>query len=369
MNSLPEKLKNDVKFKRYIKNFFNAKMINYNSEAVLEVELTNRCNVRCLYCGIYSGKKIYNIDFHILVKFINDFVKYSKDSGFETASVSLSGGDPLLYPDFIKLIKFLKNNRIPYGIKANPSTVTPEHIDILRENLCSMVKMTFVGEDSIYQKYRKGDSFPLLSEKTKLIIKKGIPVIWHFTVGRFNFENLIESLPEVNRIKPSAVSLGRIADIGKKGIPLSDIHLPPEKYKEFLKSLLVFFYQNHRYGFNLMFKEKLWIPLLVELGLLDLEDLPKNKISLGCDAYNRLMTITYEGNILACGLIPSITFGSVYNGNSISNLDNTRPISTQDKSVCHSCKFGLYCRGCRGIALANTGSLYNKDPQCWLEDP
>jgi len=178
---------------------------------------------------------------------------------------------------------------------------------------------------------------------------------------------------------PDALSLGRIARIGRlENAQDSFPDFTPLEFKAFLTAVLYFLYKNRQHGFNLMFREKLWVPLLCELALLNLEDLEctqDEKVCLGCDAYSRVVTLNYKGKLLLCGLLPSYQYGSIYeNSDSLKKILFRRPLTLEPPSPCHSCSFRLFCRGCRGIALASLasggsagGSLYNKDPQCWVE--
>lgn len=359
----------DEVFKRYIQNFFHRKVEAYRKEAVLEIELTNRCGLECPYCGIYSGDTLYDLDPDTLQSAILAYKDHAVRAGFSSMPLSLSGGDPLLYKHFPELLDFLTQQNLPFGLKANASSITEDKLALLKNAPCRVIKITVVGDASIQKTYRGRDTLPVVMEKTALVKRCDIPVVWHFTVGTFNVKNIHSVFHLVTECKPNAIALGRVAHIGKMhaGNTRADT-MPPNEYRDFLLDLLAFFYRNKRHGFDVMFREKLWVPLLAELGLLDIHSLPgSDPIRLGCDAYNRLITLTYKGDILSCGLMPSCIQGSMNDpSDTVQACFSKRPLSLDTLSPCHTCAYSAFCRGCRGIALANTGSLYNKDPQCWI---
>lgn len=67
----------------------------------LEIQLTERCNIRCRHC--YQGDKgTRELNLDVLIKCLDEFVK------LQGLRVILSGGEPLLYSKFFKLNDYLK---------------------------------------------------------------------------------------------------------------------------------------------------------------------------------------------------------------------------------------------------------------------
>jgi radical SAM protein with 4Fe4S-binding SPASM domain len=291
-------------------------------------------------------------------------------SGIKQVSLSLSGGDPLLYSRYQELVDFLVEQKFPFCLKANPSSLSENDADFLKGSTCQMVKMTFMGSRILHDRYRGIDTYETLVEKTRLLQNNTIPVVWHYSVGKFNAFPLRQILDSVLTARPDGFAIGRIARIGKLQHDRGSFEeFSPQEYRAFLNSILVFFYNNKKQGFNLMFREKLWVPLLCELGLLDIERWPQDgKPALGCDAYCRLITLRYTGDLLPCGLLPSLRCGSIHaNKAAIQEAIASKSLDLRSSSPCHSCSYGSFCRGCRGIACGMGGDPYTKDPQCWVQ--
>jgi radical SAM protein with 4Fe4S-binding SPASM domain len=141
------------------------------------------------------------------------------------------------------------------------------------------------------------------------------------------------------------------------------VDIRPESFKNFLKQVLLFFYNHKRHGFNLVFKEKLWIPFLCEEGLLSEADLLQPGIRLGCDARERLLVLTYTGELIGCGLLPEPVFAQTGESHFYDVIRSGVGESVLENDPCEPCKYLEVCRGCRGVA---GGSAAGKDPQCWL---
>lgn len=339
-----------------------AKADDFKKRHILEIELTNQCSIGCFYCGATTDSKPVHLDFEILCDTIRHFSK-SRVQNSIIPHFSFTGGDPTEYPYFEELMVFLRNNNINFSLKLNPSTLTDSIYKLILESACESVKLTFMGLKS-QVKYRKKDNPEILSSATTQFHNYGIPVVWHFSIGEFNRADLIDSLDFVLDNRPTAVSIGRLARVGKLNEKNYPIDIQPEDFRAFLKHMLLFLYNNKRHGFNLVFKEKLWVPFLCEEGVIESADLLKSNLRLGCDAIERLLVLTYSGDLIGCGLLPSPVLANICDKNFygfISSTNNKNEIP--DNDPCAQCKYFEVCRGCRGVAEGSSGK---KDPQCWL---
>lgn len=61
----------------------------------LQVALTNRCQLRCVFCSVAERELKQEWDYEELLKAIDDFI----DCGIKTIEFS-GGGEPTLHPDF-----------------------------------------------------------------------------------------------------------------------------------------------------------------------------------------------------------------------------------------------------------------------------
>ena len=65
------------------------------------VELTNRCNLNCLWCGSNIGGD--NISYDNAIKAIDKY---------KPRHISITGGEPLLYKHLIDFVDYCKSKRL-----------------------------------------------------------------------------------------------------------------------------------------------------------------------------------------------------------------------------------------------------------------
>jgi radical SAM protein with 4Fe4S-binding SPASM domain len=353
-------------FKTYLNALFLEKVTDYGNRNILEIELTNRCSIGCFYCGATTDSRHIFLNFPTVCNTMCRFTE-SRMSRSIIPHVSLTGGDPVEFPYFERLMVFLRDRpiheRIRFSLKLNPSTLTGPIHKMIADAGCETVKLTFMGLSG-QEKYRKKDTLEKLSAATRRFNEDGIPVVWHFSLGEFNREDLLGSLDFVVENRPAAVSVGRLARVGRLNGNNYPADIRPDEFKDFLKQLLLFFYNNKRHGFNLVFKDKLWIPFLCEEGLLSEADFLKPGVRLGCDAGERLLVLSYAGDLIGCGLLPEPVLSRAGDSDFYDVLRSDMGKQTLPADdPCTSCRYAAVCRGCRGVA---GGTSAGKDLQCWL---
>ena len=96
--------------------------------------ITDECDQRCKHCYIFSGKGCQQLtsmtwkQMQEVVANCEDFCKvYGRIPYFY-----ITGGDPIIHPDFWKLMVLLKSKNIPFTLMGNPF-----HLD---DEICQMEK-------------------------------------------------------------------------------------------------------------------------------------------------------------------------------------------------------------------------------------
>lgn len=87
----------------------------------LSIKLTNRCNYACFYCGYHSKlinikqpRKVFNIDFDVFKKIIDDA------ASLKTDEISLLGsGEPFLHAHIYEMIDYIKRKGLRLSILTN----------------------------------------------------------------------------------------------------------------------------------------------------------------------------------------------------------------------------------------------------------
>ena len=100
--------------------------------------ITDECDQRCKHCYIFSENNNKKIEYMTcgqmedVVANCEDFcIMYNRAPYFY-----ITGGDPILNPDFWYLTELLKSKGIPFSVLGNPYHITDEVCRRLKENGC-----------------------------------------------------------------------------------------------------------------------------------------------------------------------------------------------------------------------------------------
>lgn len=100
----------------------------------LSIELTYKCGLNCVYC---SSDANFNQEDYIDINRIKEILMEVKNK-FHVETISLSGGEPFLYPPFNELYAFLKENQFKIliytsGLYKNENETHPLSKEMLRK--------------------------------------------------------------------------------------------------------------------------------------------------------------------------------------------------------------------------------------------
>lgn len=158
------------------------------------IELLNACNLNCLHCYNNSGNNNSCIPLDVLIR----VVKEAEDN--KISMISLSGGEPLLYPHLFELLKYIQENtQLKVSIVTNGTLISKS---LISKILSVISKNRFVfqisidGATSCTNDYVRGiGSFDMLQSGIKVLEEIGIHFYFHMVLNKMNigdFEQMIE---------------------------------------------------------------------------------------------------------------------------------------------------------------------------------
>ncbi len=101
-----------------------------------QIELTSRCNERCVHCYIPHDLKLYDITDEMYYSTLEQLSKMN------VLSVTLSGGEPMMHPHFLEFLKAAKKYDFYVNILSNLTLLNDEIVEAMKDGNVSSVQVS-----------------------------------------------------------------------------------------------------------------------------------------------------------------------------------------------------------------------------------
>lgn len=332
--------------------------------------ITDECDQRCKHCYIFSEdncKKLDSMNWNEMQEtFYNclDFCRmYQRLPYFY-----LTGGDPILHPDFWKLLGLFKEHEIPFTILGNPFHLTDQVCQELKSYGCEKYQLSLDGMRETHDWFRKPGSFDITLEKIGCIKRAGIRAVIMTTVSGTNIDEIPDIIDTVVAHKADVFAFARYCPTSEE----KDVGIEPLRYRKLLEDCDRKFKEYEAAGCETYFNKKdhLWTLYEYETGAFQIPKTAKEgMIYGGCNCGNCHLTILPTGDLYACRRIQNSKVGNVFTDRIadvwIGRMEEYREYQKFEK--CAKCELLAWCRGCPAVASGHDGDFYAADPQCWKE--
>ena len=333
--------------------------------------ITDQCDQRCKHCYIFSADACKKPDAmswgQLQEAFYNcmDFCQvYNRLPYFY-----LTGGDPILHPDFWRLLKLLQEHGVPFTILGNPFHLDDRVCRRLKEYGCEKYQLSLDGLRETHDWFRKPGSYDCTLEKIGCLNRAGIRSVVMTTVSRANIR-------EVPGIIDAVVAAGAKVFAFSRYVPSGgelDSSMTAQEYRSLLAECAGKFREYEAAGCETYFNKKdhLWTLYEYEIGEFRIpEAAAKGVIYGGCNCGNCHITILPTGEIYACRRVADSCVGNVFTDRLadiwVTELERYREYGKFSK--CSRCRLLAFCRGCPAVAKGTGGDFYGADPQCWADE-
>lgn len=359
--------KNDIKY--FLQPILNEKIINPSFKSKnflsqcfdinppldsLNILLTNSCNLRCAHCYVNAGKKLEKeLSGSDWMKTIEEAKKLG------VFSVNISGGEPLLHPDFWKITKFLASKKQFYSnLNTNGTLLKNAHLELLSLAFSS-VQISIDGDNQKRHDRFRGVAgcFDSSINAIKMLIDYGIETNVAFSLSPENISSLDGVVKICEDAGVNILNIGLVANIGRAKLNesvfvgrdfLDVVYQKIKNISERKSNLNILF----PFRFN-----KIW----------NKKNIKKKYI---CDGdNNQILFIMADGTAMPCDKLPPDIFGC---GNvmdkSLSEIWLSKKMTTfklmenTDILECKNCNLLKICGGaCVARSFQKTGSLHFGD--------
>lgn len=119
----------------------------------LFLELTTRCNERCLHCGSYCGEVQNN---ELTLEQYKTFLDQIKeDFDIDDFMICITGGEPLLRKDFFCIMDYVNKLGFNWGMTSNGTLITPEIAEKLALVGMKTISISIDGLEETHDAFRQ----------------------------------------------------------------------------------------------------------------------------------------------------------------------------------------------------------------------
>ena len=257
--------------------------------------ITDECDQRCKHCYIFSGegcKELKSMTWKQMTEVVTSCEDFCKVYG-RVPYFYITGGDPILHPDFWKLMVLLKSKKIPFTLMGNPFHLNDEICRMLKVCGCEKYQMSLDGMRETHDWFRKPGSFDLTIEKIGCLNRAGIKSVIMSTVSKTNMDEIPDIIDEVVKAKAKVFAFSRYVPTGGE----VDTSMTPEEYRKLLEVCDAKYKAYEKAGCETYFNKKdhLWTLYEYETGQFKLpESTEAGMIYGGCNCGNCHITIIYN---------------------------------------------------------------------------
>ena len=304
----------------------------------LFLEITPFCNEHCLHCGSRCGD--IDVKDMLTVEEIKDtLIQVRKDFDISKMRLCITGGEPLLRPNFFEIMEFANNIGFAWGMTSNGTLITRE---IARQLKKAGLRTVSISVDGLKENHEWFRQSPGSYEKTLEGIKNLLAVkISHVQITTVVYHKNIDELDAMyEEFKKVGVRSWRVINIEPIGRAREneELMLSKDEYKRMFD-----FIREHR------FDDKMEVTYGCShyLGV-DMEREVRKWYFL-CNAGVYTASIMYNGDIGACLDIerrPELVQGNIRKDNLKEVWENKFEVFRNDYrkvGKCADCKHFDYC--------------------------
>lgn len=184
---------------------------DFSAPLFIAWQLNADCNLNCLHCCEEAGHsmpdemssdEIFNLCQQIV--------------GLKIPYVAISGGEPLLHPDFLKICEFFSSNNVSIKAETNGEFIDKEVADKIAKLNFRSVQISWDGATPVtHQKLRAGGNWGKVMEASRLLIERKVNTEVVFVPTKFNIHEIGNVIDTAYSMGIYGVYTGRIMRIGR----------------------------------------------------------------------------------------------------------------------------------------------------------
>ena len=315
------------------KNSCNAQLY------ALTMEITDRCNERCIHCYIpdHIKSKGANISFSKFIQIVDEFAEMGG------MHITITGGEITTHKQYLSMIKYCKDKGLSVGLITNLYNISNEDLsEIVKMSVDSVQVSLYSICPSIHDKITtiQGSCDKTLANINYLISRK-IPVTIATPLMKTNYESFIDVL---------TFAKSKAINVRMEPIILAQDNFAKDKLSERLsiKEAKLIFERIAQFDLDYL-KEQCFHETMDDTPDFNL----LNYLNTSpCEIGKSQLCVTAKGKVTACTGFTEFIVGDTQDQTlshiwkTSKNLNRLRHISEADFQKCVSCEYSNYCLRC-----------------------
>lgn len=323
---------------------------------VLQWHITHTCNLRCAHCyqEEYKSHMPEEQLFSVLDKYADFVSKYDY-----IGQINLTGGEPLLHPDFFLLASDIKRRGFRLGILTNGTLIDEECAKKIKELEPLFVQISLDGTKCTHDNIRGAGAFAQALKAIRYLKKCKIRVLVSFTAQKNNYQEFAKVARICRRYRVDKLWWDRVVTESEED--KEALALTTEEFQWLVqKSGKLSPKYRRRDGSSMVTTQR----ALQFLGC------KGDHCGYHCSAGKNLLAVLADGTVMACRRLPFIV-GNILNADFETIIRSDERIAALRKFAfpkeCSGCEHLARCKGgSRCVTYAQTGNLYAKDVNCFM---
>ncbi|MFA8300299.1 MAG: radical SAM/SPASM domain-containing protein [Hyphomicrobiales bacterium] len=326
----------------------NVIMYKFKYPSQIGIEITNKCNFHCEHC-INSSSEHDTLEMPLWK--IKEIIDYMHER--QLICLDISGGEPLLHPDFHEIIEYGYSKGMAMSVASNGYILSPEVIALLLR--CEVnLRISYDGYDEkSYALIRGNGKFETVRKNILLAVESGIPTTLITVLHSKNINHLFKFIENAKALNAVKLRFIPFAPSGRGSSSNLEM-ISTNEWKNII--------ENHKKWWN-----EYGIEIAIDSPLMAIAE----NIMCPCMVGKLYLVIKTNGNAIPCALL-NIPLGNIYetdidqiwNNEIFDELNDTSLL----KEDCENCEYKITCAGgCRGLSYLLKNDYLCKDPFCWIQ--
>ncbi len=344
----------------------------------VDIDITNRCNLRCRYCYHFesAGDADGDLPAEEWLRFFGELNRCA------VTEVTLAGGEPFIREDFKEIIGGIVKNRMRFAVLSNGTLITDETAAFLAATgRCNYVQVSIDGSmPESHDAMRGRGSFARAVEGLLTLRRNGVRAAVRVTIHRKN----VRDLEAIARFLLEDIGLPSFGtnSAGAMGLCRKNAEMVQLTTEDRMVAMETLLRLTKKYNGRI---NAMAGPLAEARGWWDMEDArngekqltsPKRGYLTGCGCYRSGLAVRADGAITPCTMLSHIELGRINRDDlgviwrehaALNALRRRDEIPLSGFSFCEGCPYVNFCTGnCPGLSYTLMGEVNHPSPDACL---